>query len=72
MYVLMLPTYKDNIPTHLSYIFCSEQNNDQDFIFFMYRSSDGNMELRKDFLMNTQEQAQLMMLKAFLLSYMDY
>ncbi len=27
------------------------------------------MELRKDFLQNTQEQDQLIMLKAFLLSY---
>ncbi len=35
-------------------------------MFFIYRSSDSDMELRKDFLQNTQEQDQLIMLKAFL------
>lgn len=40
-------------------------------IFLIYRSLDGDKELKKDFFQNTQEQARLMMLKAFLLSYMD-
>ncbi len=35
-------------------------------MFFIYRSSDSDVELRKDFLQNTQEQDQLIMLKAFL------